>query len=238
MHKKTIRIAIVLIIGAFLLGACGPSAAKVTATPTQMSVAEISTAAVETFAAQLTQSAPTVTPTPQFTNTPLTTATFTPTRPTATKALPTSTSCANYSFVSDVTIPDNTQLPVNTPFTKTWRVKNTGTCAWTTSFKLVFSYGEAMGGPSSVALASSVPTGETTDISVNLTVPNKSGKLVGVWVLEDDKGQHFGAILTVVINVGALTPTKAGSVTPTEAGTEATATPTVTPSETPVPTSG
>ncbi len=29
----------------------------------------------------------------------------------------------------------------------------------------------------------------------------------------DDKGQHFGAILTVVINVGTVSPTPTGSAT-------------------------
>jgi hypothetical protein len=242
MQNKTIRIAIVLILGAFVLGACGPAAEKATPTPTQLSVAEISTAAAQTVIAQLTQSAPTITPTPLFTNTPLTTATATPTRLTATQAIPTSASCASYTFVSDVTIPDGTQMPANTTFTKTWRVKNSGTCAWTTNFKLIFSFGEAMGGQT-VALANSVPTGQTADISVNLTVPSKTGKLTGAWTLVDDKGQHFGAILTVVINVGAVSPTATGSATvaPTKTNTPievstATSTPTETPSETPVPT--
>jgi hypothetical protein len=238
MHKTYIRIGIVLIMGAFVLGACGPSTPKDTPTPTEMSVAEISTAAVQTFVVQLTQSAPTITPTPSLTNTPLTTRTFTPTRATATQAVPTSSSCANYSFVSDVTIPDGTQMPVNTAFTKTWRVKNTGTCEWSTNFKLVFSFGDAMGGQT-VSLPNPVATGATADISVNLTVPNKSGKLTGAWTLVDDKGQHFGAILTVVINVGSVTPTKTGSAAPTEtAGAVSTATPTETPTLTPAPTSG
>jgi hypothetical protein len=141
-------------------------------------------------------------------------------------------------FVSDVTIPDGTQLPVNLEFTKTWKVQNAGTCAWATSFKLVFSSGEAMGGQT-VTLANAVATGQSVDISVNLKVPNKSGKLTGIWVLEDDKGQPFGPTLTVVINVGAVSPTPTGSVTATPTQTlppASTATQTPVPSETPTET--
>ncbi|HEY77099.1 MAG TPA: hypothetical protein G4O00_13155, partial [Thermoflexia bacterium] len=34
----------------------------------------------------------------------------------------------NGAFVADVTVPDNSTFPPNTPFTKTWRLRNTGTC--------------------------------------------------------------------------------------------------------------
>ena len=124
-------------------------------------------------------------------------------------------------------------MPAGQAFTKTWKVQNSGTCAWTTSFKLTFSYGEAMGGQT-VSLPASVAIGDKVNISVDLTVPNKTGKLTGVWVLVDDKGQHFGPILTVVINVGAVSPTPTGSAT---AGATETNTPkpSKTPSETPVP---
>lgn len=125
-------------------------------------------------------------------------------------------------------------MVVNQEFTKTWRVQNTGSCAWTTSFKLAFSYGEAMGGQS-VGLTDTVQVGHQVDLSVKLKVPNKTGKLTGVWVLLDGSGEHFGALLTVVINVSSLSPTPTGNLTETPSltltsapGTTATATPTVT----------
>jgi hypothetical protein len=232
MQKHYFGITLILIVGAFVLGACGSSASKATPTPTPLSVEAISTFAVQTAFAQLTLEAPTITPTPAFTNTPNVTATPTLQKPTVTRPAPTPASCSNMKFVSDVNIPDGTQMPVNQAFTKTWRVQNSGTCTWTTSFKLVFSFGEAMSGQT-VALAGAVPTGQTVDISVNLKVPNKAGKLTGVWVLQDDKGQPFGPTLTVVINVGAVSPTPTGSATvaPTQ-----TLTPVSTETETPVPT--
>jgi hypothetical protein len=237
MKKHTFQIALSMLVGAFVLGACGPAAGNTTPTSTPVVVEAIYTAAAQTVVAQLTQQAPTITPTPVFTNTPKVTATPTTPPATATKAVPTPTGCANFLFVSDVTIPDGTQLPVNQDFTKTWRVKNTGTCTWTSSFKLAFSYGELMGGQS-VPFTTAVQAGQTVDISVNLKVPNKTGKLTGVWVLLDDKGEHFGVLLTVVINVGTLTPSPTGSVTATPTQTltpNTTATSTATPTETPVP---
>jgi hypothetical protein len=199
-----------------------------------VSVEAIQTAAAQTVIAQLTQQAPTITPTPAFTNTPNVTATPTLAQPTATKPAPTAANCANYLFISDVTIPDGTQMPAGQEFTKTWRVQNTGTCTWTTNFKLAFSFGEAMGGQT-VPFATAVTTGQKVDISVNLKVPNKTGKLTGVWVLMDDKGQHFGATLTVVINVGAVSPTPTGSATATPTETPTSDASTSTPTDTPVP---
>jgi hypothetical protein len=236
MQKRIYLITSIVIMGAFVLSACGGANATPTATP--VSVEAIQTAAAQTVIAQLTQQAPTITPTPAFTNTPNVTATPTLAQPTLTKPAPTAANCANYLFISDVTIPDGTQMPAGQAFTKTWRVQNTGTCTWTTNFKLAFSFGEAMGGQA-VPFASAVPTGQKVDISVDLKVPNKTGKLTGAWVLVDDKGQHFGAILTVVINVGAVSPTPTGSATvePTQTKTPAsTSTDTPVPSETPTET--
>ena len=149
------------------------------------------------------------------------------------------------SFVSDVTIPDGTLLPVGQEFTKTWRVQNSGTCQWTTGFKLIFGWGEAMGGQT-VTMPAVVATGQQIDLSVKLKVPNKSGNnLTGYWRLEDDKNQPFGKALTVVISIGTVSPTPTGSATatPTQTFTPGGSTPTftntpentMTPSNTPVP---
>ncbi|HRQ24959.1 MAG TPA: NBR1-Ig-like domain-containing protein, partial [Anaerolineales bacterium] len=65
-----------------------------------------------------------------------------------------SSGCADSAaFVSDVTVPDNTNLDKSEAFVKTWRVKNTGTCAWTDKYTLVFTSGEQMGAPDSKPLS-------------------------------------------------------------------------------------
>ena len=48
-------------------------------------------------------------------------------------------------FVADVTVPDGTRYDPGATFTKTWRLKNIGTCTWTTSYTLVFDSGDADG---------------------------------------------------------------------------------------------
>jgi hypothetical protein len=240
MQKRTFSITSLMLVVAFILGACGSKAAEATPTATPVDINAVYTQAAQTVFAQLTQQAPTITPTPVFTNTPNVTATPT-LKSTATKPAPTAASCANMKFVSDVTIPDGTQMAVNQEFTKTWRVQNSGTCTWTTNFKLAYVRGEAMGGQN-VPLANAVPTGQTVDISVTLKAPSKSGKITGVWSLMDDKGAYFGPVLTVVINVGAVSPTATGSTAETSTRTltpqASTSTPTETPTETSTSTSG
>ncbi len=96
------------------------------------------------------------------------------------------------TFVSDVTVPDNTQVDAGKPFTKTWRVKNDGTCTWGPSgyplHALVFVGGNQMGGPDQVPLPGAVPPGQTVDISVQLTAPTTPGTYIGQWELHVDNG--------------------------------------------------
>jgi len=105
---------------------------------------------------------------------------------------PVPSACDKATFVTDVTILDGTLFAPNAPFTKTWRLKNTGTCTWTTSYKLVFQSGDQMSGPASVNLSTSVAPDQTVDISVNLTSPNTAGKYRGYWMLSNTNGALFG----------------------------------------------
>jgi hypothetical protein len=60
-------------------------------------------------------------------------------------ATPANASCTDSSkFVADVTIPDNTVVASNTPFTKTWRLKNTGSCTWDSSYLVYYISGTTM----------------------------------------------------------------------------------------------
>ncbi|HTP00158.1 MAG TPA: NBR1-Ig-like domain-containing protein [Anaerolineales bacterium] len=100
--------------------------------------------------------------------------------------------CDWAQFVTDVTIPDGTRIGPGLPFTKTWRLKNIGTCTWTTSYGLVFSSGAQMGGPSVVGLPTNVPPGQTVDLTVNLTAPGTVGHYIGYWKLSNASGAVFG----------------------------------------------
>lgn len=133
-----------------------------------------------------TSSAPTDTPEP--TNTPLPTATSVPPTPTETP-IP----CDLAQFVKDVTVPDNTEIAAGATFVKTWRLKNAGSCTWTSSYALVFYNGDAMSGPASSQLTNgTVPSGSEVDVSVSLVAPATPGSYTGNWRLRNASGAVFG----------------------------------------------
>ena len=134
----------------------------------------------------MTQNAPTTAPV-IATVTPVP-ATVTSVPPTATKA----SYCDWASFIKDVTIPDGTKLSLGETFTKTWRLQNRGTCTWTPDYMLVFVSGDQMGGTTAVRLPAYVAPGQTVDVSVTLTAPDKRRNYVGYWMLRNPSGLTFG----------------------------------------------
>jgi hypothetical protein len=102
--------------------------------------------------------------------------------------------------VSDVTIPDDTVLDPGESFEKTWRVENSGTCAWGPETELVYESGARMGGPDSVSVGA-VAVGAEVDVSVNLEAPTEPGTYRGDWELEAADGTRFGPGLYVRIVV-------------------------------------
>lgn len=179
-----------LLIAALLLAACNlPRADE---PPPSRSSEDVIATAVRATADFLR---PPLTPTP-LPPTPLTptlhppTPTLPPTNtPTAT-ALP--TPCNQAEFVTDVTVPDGSDFPVFDTFTKTWRLRNVGTCTWTTGYRIVFDHGDQMLAPDSVALSGSVPPGSTIDVSVPMEAPGTPGTYKGYWKLRDGSGVLFG----------------------------------------------
>ena len=154
----------------------------------------------QTAVAQFTPTA-TITDTPLPSNTP----TIEPTEslPTATVTpFPTATpkpgeviedGCLEAAFIADVTIPDKTEIDADHQFIKTWRLQNTGTCTWTTQYKLVFKSGNRMHTPDETnAIILPVEPGKMIDISVTLRAPLTAGTYKGFWIMEDQYGNPFG----------------------------------------------
>jgi hypothetical protein len=110
--------------------------------------------------------------------------TFTPDpTPTPTETLvPVDISCLATTFVADVTVPDNTQVEFGETFTKTWRIRNIGTCAWPTDTELVFVEGDNLSARSRV-LVGTVEVNEEIDISMNMTAPDEEGLWQNQWAL-------------------------------------------------------
>ncbi len=163
-----------------------------TATPdTFATLNGLYTASALTIEADLTPNSLTLTPglpLPTVTTNPALTATVT-----ATSGGSTSTSrCDAAQFLADVTYPDGSIVPRNNTFVKIWRIKNIGTCTWTTSYALVFTGGDSMSGPSTVALAGSVNPGQYIEVPVTFSAPGKDGNYRGYWKLRNASGVLFG----------------------------------------------
>lgn len=158
----------------------------------------VSTYAAQTVAASITQGSPPSQPTPTagVQNLPPPSGQNSPPTPTTqlqpAQATNTSIPCNRAHFVTDVSVPDNTLFTVGKAFTKTWKLENTGSCAWTSGYSLIFDSGDQMSGPSSQQLTTgTVAPGQTIDVSVNLIAPNSPGTYKGNWKLKDSNGAIF-----------------------------------------------
>lgn len=173
------------------------------------------------------------------------TVTGTPPTATPTKQItPVPAACDRALFISDVTIPDGTSMAPGFTFTKTWRIKNVGTCTWTKDvYKLRFDSGEKMAGPDLAPMPVNVPPGSTVDITVTLTSPTTAGNYRGYWKFQNGSGVPFGIGVgankawwvdikvsgTGIVPATATSTTAAPSATPTITLTPSpSATPTVT----------
>jgi hypothetical protein len=143
-----------------------------------------------------------VLPTPIPTNQP--TATAVPPVPTATPP-----ACWDgMKFVADVNFDDNDMKnpPYIKPgdgFVKTWRVQNTGTCTWTSKYRLVYAYGNVttahMNGQP-VNISGNVAPGQFVDLSVTLIAPQELLTYQGFWQTENATGRRFGQTVWVGIS--------------------------------------
>ena len=157
---------------------------------------------------------------------------ITPPAPTATTAVqpttpptqPTTAPCVNgMRFVADLNLADNNMqspppISPGQPFSKGWRIQNSGTCAWTTAYRLVYVSGNVPGasmGGQPTAIQGFVPAGQQYDIFVNLVAPLAPGVYQGIWQMVDDQSRPFGDRIWVGITVpAAATATPPPTQTP------------------------
>jgi hypothetical protein len=208
-----ILVILVLLLVVFILGALlifnRSSAPEVDLTPTQ-DAAVVQTSIAQTVEAALTESsanAPIATevmvedcncPTAEPTEAALEDeSTATPTE--ASTAVPTiaatvpATFAYHAEFVLDVTVSDGTQFNPSDVFSKTWRIRNIGSEAWTTDFAIVFIDGERMDGDPQF-LPNEVASGESIDLTVGMVAPAIAGEYQGFWMITDgsEEGTVFG----------------------------------------------
>ena len=97
------------------------------------------------------------------------------------------------TFVTDVTIPDETVIAPETEFDKTWRLKNSGTCTWTTDYQLIHVGGDLLDAVSDAfPLPEAVAPGETIELTIRMVSPATPGTYQSDWKLQNAQGTVFG----------------------------------------------
>ena len=97
-------------------------------------------------------------------------------------------------FVADVTIPDNTIITAGAAFTKTWRIRNVGTCDWTPAYALTFIDGFELEGSKIIPITRTIVPTNTVDFSVVLTAPPITGTFRADWQIYNANQREFFGI--------------------------------------------
>ena len=214
------RVLSIILLTGIVLSACGGQAAQATETPTAVPATTAPPTATNTATEVVIPVTGEITATPS---------------PTPTAFVPENAAdCVNNAkFVSDVTIPDNSNITAGTAFTKTWRIQNAGTCIWWSGYTLEHYSENAMSAPASVPLPVTNP-GENADISVDLVAPSVAGTYRGNFVVKNPEGLIMqvdnDSRLWLIINVGeapTAAPTTASggnsATTPASSGSSSSA---------------
>lgn len=182
MKRTTILVAAMLVLA---ISACNFPFAGGSDNTLATSVAQTVEAMEEHVVVQPTLPLPVNTPTPlPPVATPMPTATVKPTEE--------PDPCLFATFISE-TIPDGTKFSANETFTKTWTIRNDGTCDWNEDYQLIFKSGDQMGGPDAVDFDEEVDPGEKITFSIDLKAPSKKGTYTGVWWFQTHKDVKFGS---------------------------------------------
>ena len=123
---------------------------------------------------------------------------------------PTPAPCVDgMKFVMDLNLNDNNMktppiIPPGQAFRKGWRIANSGTCTWNSSYKFTYDGGNSaaasMGGQPS-PIVGTVPPGAQYDMWVDLVAPVVPGVYQGFWVMHNAQDQKFGDRVWVGITV-------------------------------------
>jgi uncharacterized protein YdeI (BOF family) len=152
-----------------------------------------------------------------------------PPSPTPTRAQEEAIPCNAAGLIADVSIPEGWQVGPSEHFTKTWRLKNTGRCAWNAGYFIIFEGGHRMAAPDGRQLTTgTVRPGETIDLSLDLMAPGSAGSYQGEFKLLASDGSIFGVgpgvgdplrvVITVVLGEPKLTTYQVGSGVVVEPG--------------------
>ncbi|XP_047939430.1 protein JOKA2-like isoform X2 [Salvia hispanica] len=109
-------------------------------------------------------------------------------------------------FIQDVNIFDGCVMEPLTPFTKIWRMRNSGTLAWPKKTKLVWIGGDQLTNAESIEVPipdAGLLVDQELDVSIRFISPKHSGRYISYWRLASPSGEKFGQRVWVIIQVEA-----------------------------------
>lgn len=107
------------------------------------------------------------------------------------QALSTPVCIDNLTYISDVTIPDGTEVEANATLDKRWEVKNSGNCNWDDRYRLRLSAGPALGSAQEQTLFPA-RAGIQVIIQILFQAPAETGSYRSAWQAYNPDGQPFG----------------------------------------------
>jgi len=105
------------------------------------------------------------------------------------------------AFVCDVTVPDGTHVNCGARIVKTWRMRNDGQEAWPEGTRLTCAGGDVLCASDLALDVPAIASGAEVEISVELTVPHVTGRIVAYFRLCTKEGRYFGQRLWADIRV-------------------------------------
>ncbi|MDH5507510.1 MAG: NBR1-Ig-like domain-containing protein [Anaerolineae bacterium] len=226
--KKQISIVLIGLAASFVLAACGRSEPTAEETPDiAASVAALSSTDVSVKLTEIKLAEDSTTPEPNLTPSPTVISTATKGAVQVTPAATNFTSskvCLEAAMASE-TIPDGTVMEAGEHFEKTWWLTNTGTCAWTDEFSLVFNRGYKLGAVERSPFPGYVAPGQSIPLTLSMTAPGVPGTYTSFWEMENGSGVRFGVgvdggvpFWVQIVVPGEPPPSKARDLLPKSSG--------------------
>jgi hypothetical protein len=110
---------------------------------------------------------------------------------------------SNLTFLSDLTIPDNTSITYGSTIDKQWIVENSGSCHWNSEYRLKHIGGATLDAPEEIALYPA-RAGTQATIQILFTAPFTDGEYESAWQAFDPSGVAFGD--PIFIRIIAVAP--------------------------------